>query len=285
MPQALEQQYRILAPLGVGGMGAVYLAVDQASGQRVALKLLRPAHPPDPFAQERFQREAHVLASLHHPQIVRLAACGWVGATPYLAMEYVPGPNLKTLLRRQGPLAEATALRLTSQVAAALAASHDQGVIHGDVKPSNILLDAGGNVKLIDFGIAHLTRGPALRDSREVFGSPPYLAPEQAQGAPAGERTDLYSLGMVLYELLTGQVPFAGSSPTAIARWQLSAPPRPPRTLRPTLSRGAEALVLKLLAADPARRPPDAKTLHRDLARLRRGPALDPFTQGTAWAA
>jgi eukaryotic-like serine/threonine-protein kinase len=265
--ELVDGRFRVGGLLGEGGAAWVCFAVDQDDGRPVALKVPLPPNPPDPWAAARFARETHLLAGLTHPHLVGFHAAGEHRDRPYLALEYLPGRDLKQVLRHHGALPEPQALRLIMQVADALTEVHRYGVVHQDVKPQNILLDAQGNAKLTDFGIAHLSCGPRLAGPGEVLGTVPYLAPEQARGGVVDARTDLYSLGVVLAELLTGKVPYLAA--WARSRWTVlrGVPDRRWRVDR--LSPSAVRILRNLLAEDPADRYPSAAALRTDLQRVR----------------
>jgi serine/threonine-protein kinase len=276
-------RYALEHRLGVGGMAEVYLARDLRTGRQVALKLLRsaPSQAADPRVVARFEREGRAAAAIVHPNVVAVHGSGADDGTHYISMEYVPGPNLKELLRERGPLPEDEALRIAEEVAAALEAAHAHGVVHLDVKPHNVLLAPDGRAKVTDFGIARaLQAGAAEATLTTPFGSAPYLSPEQAQGRPVDARSDLYSLGALLYELLTGRPPFQGDSPLAVALRHLNETPLPPRELRPELSTGAEAIVLRALAKDPGARFASAADMRARIASARGG-ATDPGLEAT----
>lgn len=254
-------EYSVLQLLGQGGMARVYLAEDVRLKRRVALKVIDGISEPD--IMHRFEHEAQAIARLEHPHIVRLYRYGEVGGLFYMAMQYVEGSTLSKLLemhRRRGTcLDAATITRLMREVCDALDYAHSQGVIHRDVKPSNILLDQAGRPYLADFGLARQlnvdTRG-------EVFGSVHYVAPEQAiSSAKTVPQSDLYAVGVILYEMLTGQVPFSGGDPSEIALRHIDEIPRSPRELRPDLTRRIEQVVLRALAKKPSSRYPNGSAL------------------------
>jgi len=250
----LAGRYRLGQRLGAGGMAEVYLAHDELRGQDVALKLLPRSLTTDPAALRRFARESEAVAALSHPNVVGAFDRGVdADGTPFLVMEYVPGQTLKEVVRADGPLPEVRALELAAEVAEGLAAAHRHGIVHRDVKPHNILVDESGRARLTDFGIARLMDATATH-TEHVLGTALYVSPEQINGRVADARSDIYSLGVVVYELLTGTPPFRGESLEAVAMQHVRSAPRPPRKMRPELSQVAEAIVLRALDKDPRRR-------------------------------
>jgi eukaryotic-like serine/threonine-protein kinase len=275
----LDDRYDVVRPLGSGGMGEVYLARDRVLGRNVALKVLRKQYAGDDEFAERFKREAMSAASLSHPNIVQVYDRGETeeGAS-YIAMEYVPGGTLKERICREGPLEAADAAGLGAQVAEALGAAHDRGMVHRDIKPQNVLLAARGGAKVADFGIARAGSSATISRTGSVMGTAGYMSPEQALGKPATPKSDLYSLGVVLYEALTGELPYTADNPIAVSMKHVNEPLRPPIELNPRIPRGMNALVTKLLAKDPEDRYADAEELAGDLWRVNRG--LEPVSAG-----
>ncbi len=275
----LDNRYDVVRPLGSGGMGEVYLARDRVLGRDVALKVLRKQYAGDDEFAERFKREAMSAASLSHPNIVQVYDRGETeeGAS-YIAMEYVPGGTLKERISREGPLEAADAAGLGAQVAEALGAAHDRGMVHRDIKPQNVLLAARGEAKVADFGIARAGSSATISRTGSVMGTAGYMSPEQALGKPATPKSDLYSLGVVLYEALTGELPYNADNPIAVSMKHVNEPLRPPIELNPRIPRGMNALVTKLLAKDPEDRYADADELADDLRRVNRG--LEPVSAG-----
>jgi beta-lactam-binding protein with PASTA domain len=282
----VDGRYRILRRLGAGGMAEVWAAEDQQLGRHVALKLLASRFAEDPDFRERFRREASAAAGMQHPNIVSIYDRGEWDGTPYIAMELVAGKTLKELVRETGPLAPGVATDLAIQILKALRYAHKRGLVHRDIKPQNVILDDEGQAKVADFGIARA--GPSdMTEAGAMLGTVQYLSPEQAQGQPVSARSDLYSVGIVLYEMLTGRLPFDGEAPVSIALKQVSERPVPPSQLRPGIPPALEAVVLRALEKDPARRFGGADEFIAALEAARRTPLRpvvhDP-TPGERWA-
>jgi len=252
--QRIGERYELRECIGIGGMARVYLAHDRVLNREVAVKILNPALAADPLFVERFRREAQAAAALNHPNIVTIYDTGTTDDTYFIVMEYVPGPNLKEIIRAHGPLPEGDALTIGAQVAAALGVAHAHHLIHRDIKPHNILRSPEGSAKVTDFGIARAAGASQLTATQTVMGTAHYLSPEQALHQPLDGRSDLYSLGVVLYEALTGRVPFDGDSLVAVAMSQVHDSPPPMRQIKPDISPRAEAVVMRALAKDPAAR-------------------------------
>src|SRR3954452_923628 len=249
----VDGRYRAVRRLGSGGMAEVWGAEDEELGRRVALQLLGGRFAEDPEFRERFRREAQSAAGLAHPNIVGIFdRSDWEG-TPYIAMELVDGHTLKELVTERGPLPPAVAVNFVEQVLRALGYAHRRGIVHRDVKPQNVIIDAEGTAKVADFGIARAGNSE-MTETGAIVGTVEYVSPEQAEGLPVDRRTDLYSAGVVLYELLTGRVPFDGEAPVSVALKQVSEHPVPPSQLRPGIPRALEAVVMRALEKDPAHR-------------------------------
>jgi beta-lactam-binding protein with PASTA domain/tRNA A-37 threonylcarbamoyl transferase component Bud32 len=258
-------RYEILDRISEGGMATVYRARRLSDGAVVALKVLREQYSGDAEFVERFQREAQAISQLRHPCMVEVYDSGADGPVHYIAMEYVEGSNLKEYLRRQGRLSPERALGIAAQVCDALAYAHAHGIIHRDVKPQNILLTADGRVKVTDFGIARALRAATITHTGTVLGSVQYLSPEQARGAEVGEAADLYSLGVVLYEMVTGRLPFEDDAPIALALAHIHRQPPPPRSLVPDLPDRVEGIILRALRKAPEDRYRTAAEMRADL--------------------
>jgi hypothetical protein len=256
--------YHMLRLLGEGGMGQVWLADDETLGRRVAIKTIAAAHAGEGGARTRFLREARVMATVEHPHVVRVYAYGDTAGLAYFVMEFVDGETLAARLRRTSGLPPAEALRITRQVALALASAWQRGVVHRDVKPSNVLLDAESLVRVADFGLARAaptSQDQSLTYPGAVVGSPHYMSPEQARGRSVDFRSDIYSLGVVLFEMLAGARPFEGGSPVEVMAHQLHDPLPALGDRRCDLSPGVVALVEDMTAKEPERRPPSYKAL------------------------
>jgi beta-lactam-binding protein with PASTA domain len=278
-----DGRYRIVRKLGTGGMANVYLAEDQELGRSVAIKILDDRHAADEQFVERFRREAKNAASLSHPNIVAIYDRGEAEGTYYIAMEYLDGRTLKELLVRFGTPPVKIAIGYTRQVLSGLAFAHKYGLVHRDIKPHNVLVDSAGHVKVTDFGIAR-SESSQMTEAGSIIGTAQYLSPEQARGAPVDARSDIYSVGVLLYELLTGAVPFTGDTPVEIAMKHLSAVPEPPSKKRPEVTRGLDLAVIRALAKDPAERYQSAEEMDAELARIEQGLRVSDETADAATA-
>lgn len=277
----LNERYEIQHRIGRGGMADVFLARDILLDRPVAIKVLFPEYATDPNFVERFRREAQSAANLNHPNIVGVYDWGKYSNTYYMAMEYVQGRTLADILRVSGKLTADQAAQITSEVAAALSFAHRNGVVHRDIKPANILIGSNGAVKVADFGIARAMNAATehnLTQAGSVMGTATYFSPEQAQGAQPDPRSDLYSLGIVLYELVAGKPPFTGENPVSVAYKQVHDAPQPLNQIVPDIPRPFEAIVAKLLAKNPTLRYPDADSVRNDLRRFRAGEPVQALT-------
>ncbi|MFN7150400.1 MAG: Stk1 family PASTA domain-containing Ser/Thr kinase [Microthrixaceae bacterium] len=272
-PRVLNDRYEIHRRLARGGMAQVYLARDRSLDRPVAVKELVPEFAADPSFVERFRREAQAAANLSHPNVVGVYDWGAQDGTYFIVMEYVDGPSLSRVLRSDGPFHPNRAAEIASEVAAGLGFAHSRGVVHRDVKPGNVLLTRSGQAKVTDFGIARALSSPDedLTQAGSVMGTATYFSPEQAQGLAVDPRSDLYSLGVVLYELVTGRPPFNGDTPLAIAYKHVQDQPAPPSTLMSGLPEALEAIIMKLLSKRPDDRYASAEDLRADLNRFLAG--------------
>jgi beta-lactam-binding protein with PASTA domain len=277
-----DGRYLIVRKLGSGGMANVYLAQDQELGRRVAIKILDDRHARDDQFVERFRREAQNAAGLSHPNIVSIYDRGDSEGTYYIAMEHVEGRTLKELLVARGPSPLGIAIDYTRQILSALRFAHRNGIVHRDIKPHNVIVDGEGRVKVMDFGIARAGAASQMTEAGSIIGTAQYLSPEQARGAPVDQTSDLYSTGIVLYELLTGSVPFTGETPVEIAMKHLSQAPVPPSVRRPEVPRDLDYVVLRALAKDPADRYHSAEEMDSDLERIARGIGVSAETAEAA---
>jgi serine/threonine-protein kinase len=276
-----DARYKIIRKLGSGGMANVYLAEDQELGRRVAIKILDDRHAADEQFVERFRREAKNAAGLSQPNIVSIYDRGEAEGTYYIAMEYLDGRSLKELIVTRGPAPISIAIDYARQILAALRFAHRNGIVHRDIKPHNVLVDADARVKVTDFGIAR-AGASQMTEAGSIIGTAQYLSPEQARGTQVDQTSDLYSLGIVLYELLTGSVPFTGDTPVEIAMKHLSATPEPPSAKRVDVPHALDMVVLRALAKDPADRYQSAEEMDADLERVGRGLSVAPETEEAA---
>jgi len=279
-----DGRYRVVRKLGSGGMADVYLAEDEDLGRRVAIKILNDRHANDEQFVERFRREAKNAAGLSHPNIVSIYDRGEAEGTYYIAMEYLDGRSLKELLVARGPMPIADAIAFTRQILTALRFAHRKGLVHRDIKPHNVMADADGRLKVTDFGIARAGAASQMTEAGSIIGTAQYLSPEQARGAAVDQRSDLYSVGVVLYEMLTGTVPFTGETPVEIAMRHLSDTPRPPSTKRPEVSPDLDMIVLRALAKNPDDRFQTAEEMDAELERVEAGGAVTAETADAATA-
>src|SRR5918998_1362891 len=268
----VDERYEVKGLLGAGGMAEVFLAHDEVLDRDVALKMLKDKFTENDEFVERFKREAQSAAALSHPNIVPIFDRGASeDGTYYIAMEYLSGGTLKDRILSKGALPPRAAAAVALQIAEALRAAHERGVIHRDIKPHNILITGSGHVKVADFGIARAADATTISHPGDVLGSAKYMSPEQAMGEPVGPASDLYSLGVVLYEMLTGRVPFEIETPADVPVKPAGDPPPHPREINPKVPEGTDALIMRLLATDPKDRYGSAGELIEDLRRVRDG--------------
>ena len=272
----LGGRYELGAPLGHGGMAEVLRGKDTRLGRDVAVKILRPDLAGDPSFLARFRREAQAAASLNHPNIVSVYDTGEDGGTPFIVMEYVEGRTLRDILRTQGRMLPQRALEIVADVCAAVEHAHQQGLVHRDIKPANVMINTGGTVKVMDFGIARALSASSstMTQTAAVVGTAQYLSPEQARGEHVDARSDVYSTGCLLYELLTHQPPFTGDSPVAVAYQHVLEDPTLPSTLNPDIEPAVEAVVMKAMAKNPGNRYQTAAEMRDDLLRAAAGRAV-----------
>src|SRR3954464_14545263 len=278
-----DGRYKIIRKLGAGGMADVYLAEDQELGRRVAIKILNDRHAADDQFVERFRREAKNAAGLSHPNIVSIYDRGDSEGTYYIAMEYLEGRSLKELIVSRGSAPVRTAIEDARQILAAVGAAHKQGIVHRDIKPHNVLVGPEGRLKVTVFGIAR-SGASQMTEVGSIIGTAQYLSPEQARGSQVDQTSDIYSVGVVLYELLTGQVPFTGDTPLEIAMKHLSEVPKPPSELREDVPPDLDMVVVRALAKDPSERYQSAEEMDADLERILNGLPVGEDTAAAATA-
>ncbi|CEP69437.1 PASTA [Moorella glycerini] len=273
----LEGRYEIIDELGGGGMARVYRGQDRLLHRYVTIKILREQYASDKDFLTRFQREAQAVASLSHPNVVSIYDVGQEDGIHYLIMEYVEGRSLKDLITERAPLPPLEAIDIALQICDALEHAHENGVIHRDIKPHNILITRNGRVKVTDFGIAQAVNEATMSYNGTMVGSVHYLAPEQARGGVTGAAADIYSFGIVLYEMLTGDLPFHGETPVAVAIKHIQESPRPLREINPGVPPALERIVMRTLEKEPERRYPSAAALRSDLLAVRNALTEDTF--------
>ena len=261
----LANRYRLTEQIGIGGMAIVYRAVDLRTGHNVAVKVLRPEYNEDSEFISRFQREAEAASKMTHHNIVNLLDVGMDGENRYLVMEYVQGKTLKTVIQERGKLSPALAGQIAIRILSALEHAHRNGIVHRDIKPQNILVHADGHIKVADFGIARIANSSTLTKGDNVMGSVHYFSPEQARGEGANATSDIYSTGIVLYEMLTGRVPYDGDNPVAVAMQHLHATPIPIQNLAPDVSPALVRVCMKAMEKNPALRYQTARDMAADI--------------------
>ena len=261
----LANRYRLTEQIGMGGMAIVYRAVDLRTGHNVAVKVLRPEYNEDSEFISRFQREAEAASKMTHHNIVNLLDVGMDGENRYLVMEYVQGKTLKTVIQERGKLSPALSGQIAIRILSALEHAHRNGIVHRDIKPQNILVHADGHIKVADFGIARIANSSTLTKGDNVMGSVHYFSPEQAKGEGANATSDIYSTGIVLYEMLTGRVPYDGDNPVAVAMQHLHATPVPIQNIAPDVPPALVRVCMKAMEKNPEMRYQTARDMAADI--------------------
>jgi serine/threonine protein kinase/tetratricopeptide (TPR) repeat protein len=265
------RRYQIIEELGKGGMGKVYRALDKELNEEIALKLIKPEIAQHKKSIERFKSEIRLARKVSHKNIGRVHELMEEKGVRFITMEYVPGEDLKSFIRRSGQLAVGTTIRIAKQVCEGLAEAHKMGIVHRDLKPNNIIIDKEGNARIMDFGIARSLMTKGITDKGVMIGTPEYMSPEQVEGKEVDPRSDIYSLGIILYEMLTGQVPFEGDTPFTIGVKHKSEPPRPPKELNEQIPDELNRVILKCLEKDKADRYQSAEEVRSELEHIEKG--------------
>jgi len=265
------ERYRITEELGKGGMGRVYKALDKEINEEVAIKLLKPEIVDDESTLVRFRNELKLTRKIAHKNVCKMYHLGREGETLYITMEYVAGEDLKSLIKKEGKIPEEKVLSVAKQICEGLAEAHALGVTHRDLKPQNIMIDRRGRATIMDFGIALSKEAPGVTTTGMIIGTPDYISPEQAEGAEADKRSDIYSLGVVLYEMVTGRVPFKGETALSVVIKHKTQIPSDPRKLNPEVSEDLSRLILICLEKKRERRYQSAKELLSDLVKIEKG--------------
>ena len=271
----LSGRYQVQDKIGTGGMATVYRGQDQVLGRTVAIKMMLPQYANDPSFAARFKQEAQAAAALSSPYIVSIYDWGKDGESYYIVMEYLRGTDLKSGIRKHGALDSRKVAQIGSQIAQALSVAHRHDIIHRDIKPQNIMVQPDGNIKVMDFGIAR-AKNSSLTTDNSVLGTAHYVSPEQSTGKPLGPTTDIYSLGIVMYEAATGRVPFVGDDAISVAMKQVNEAPQPPSLINPNVDPALEAIILRCMEKNPADRYQSADELARALRDFIAGRATIP---------
>ncbi|GAX90420.1 Stk1 family PASTA domain-containing Ser/Thr kinase [Effusibacillus lacus] len=274
----LANRYEILERIGGGGMAIVYRALDTILNRYVSVKVLRQQFVADEEFVRRFRREAQSAASLSHPNVVNIYDVGVEDETYFIVMEYINGKTLKEIIQERAPLPVVEAVDIAKQICSALQHAHDHQIVHRDIKPHNIMIGKDGHVKVTDFGIARAVTSSTITHNGSVIGSVHYFSPEQARGAITDVKSDIYSLGVVLYETLTGELPFSGETPISVALKHLQEHFVEPRQINPKIPQSVENIILKALAKNPEVRYQSAKEMYRDLDNALQNPNVAKFT-------
>jgi len=272
-------RYQIIEELGHGGMGRVYRALDKKLNEEVALKLVRPEIAADRSTLERFHNELKLARKISHPHVGRMYELMEEKGSHFITMEYVPGQDLRALIRQTGQLTVGKAITIGKEISEGLAEAHKQGIVHRDLKPSNIIIDRAGGARIMDFGIARSMAVKSRTGAGVMIGTPEYMSPEQVEGKDVDQRSDIYSLGIILYEMLTGRAPFEGDTPFIVGVKQKSETPKNPKLLNPNIPGDLSGVILKCLEKDKADRYPAATDLRAELERVEKGL---PTTERTA---
>ncbi len=275
-----NERYKIIEKIGGGGMADVYRAEDLVLGRTVALKILHKQFATDAGFLERFRREARAAAKLSHPNIVSIYDVGEDKGIYFIVMEYVPGVTLKKIIQKDAPLSTEKTVHIAMQIAKAMEFAHNNEIIHRDIKPQNVIITDNGEIKVTDFGIARAGSTSTMTRTGAILGTAHYISPEQAQGSIVGPTTDIYSLGVVMYEMATGELPFRGENPVAVALKHINETPIPPRNVFADLPVSLEAVIMKAMAKNPNERYRSADELREDLKRVIEG--LPVKVMGTA---
>jgi serine/threonine-protein kinase len=262
---ALEDRYQILNELGRGGMGIVFQAYDKQLKEAVAIKILSPLLSNDPDALERLKREVSAARRVTHKNVIRIHDLSEIKGLHYVSMEYFYGISLKDYIRKHGPLSALRAFDIAAQVCDGLEAAHREGIIHRDLKSQNVIVDGSNRVKIIDFGLARTAHMNGMTATGLILGTPEYMAPEQVSGKLVDQRSDIYSFGIILYEMLTGRVPFTADSAIGVAFMQMKEDPVPPKTLNPQITSDLEHVILRALQKDPSLRYSTVAEMKNDL--------------------
>jgi eukaryotic-like serine/threonine-protein kinase len=271
----LNNRYQLLHTLGTGGMAVVYRAYDRMLERPVAIKILRQDFTGDDSFRERFRQEARSAANLSHPNIVTVHDFGFDAGRPFIVMEFVPGTDLKTMIKKRGIIGADESINLIVQACEGIGYAHRAGLVHCDIKPHNFLVTPDGRLKVTDFGIARVLASIAPDEQIEVvWGSPQYFSPEQASGLAPSPASDVYSLGVILYEMMTGQLPFIANDPDELARMHRETRPVPPRRYNPQITPTLEQIMLKVLAKEPSQRYRSADQLGRVLLNIGQRPDI-----------